>query len=187
MIPRTAQLAALLVASCCAIATGASCSGNGTRDVRPAPGDARNQASNDVNEQLLQLSAHPDLEILIRTGTQHWAAGEITLLLRGNGTVEVTQRQATKTTSFEGELAKDELDACGRTLHSHRFTAARTSALPREPGDVPAILTLRRDGEVVFTADLWNADRFDDADLGAILRAADQLVHRVSAGKLGQP
>jgi hypothetical protein len=48
-------------------------------------------------------------------------------------------------------------------------------------------LTLRRDGKVVFEANLWEADRDLDPDLDAILRSAGQLVHRVSAGKLGQP
>lgn len=40
---------------------------------------------------------------------------------------------------------------------------------------------------VVFEAESWEADRESDADLDAILRSADQLLHRFSAGKLGQP
>lgn len=149
--------------------------------------EVNNDAANDANNQLQQLSAHPALEILIRTGTQHWASGEISLAVHGSGAVQVTQRQATTTASFEGVLSKGELDSLGRTLHEHRFTSARTSSPSREPGDTPVMLTLRRDGKVVFEANLWEADRDLDPDLDAILRVAARLIHRVSAGKLGQP
>lgn len=139
------------------------------------------------NHQLLQVSADPALEIIIRTGTQHWQDGELTLTVRGNGAVDVTQRQAAKTASFAGTLPTAELDAFGRALHTHRFTAPRTSELPREPGDTPVMLALHHDGKVTFAARIWSADRDTDADLDAILRAAERLTHRVSAGKLGQP
>ncbi len=187
MIVRITGLPSLLLAIGCAVTTGASCSGGSSATRDEASNQASNQASNDVNEPLLQLSAHPTLEILVRTGTQHWAAGEITLLVNGKGTVHVIQLRASSTTSFDGTLTQAELDAFGRALHAHRFTAPRTSSLPREPGDTPATLTLRRDAKVVFAAELWSAHRDDDPDLDAILRAADQLIHRVSAGKLGQP
>lgn len=49
-----------------------------------------NEANDDESTQLQQLGAHPALEILIRTGTQHWASGEISLVVRGSGTAEVT-------------------------------------------------------------------------------------------------
>jgi hypothetical protein len=114
-------------------------------------------------------------------------AGEITLVVRGNGTAEVAQLQATTTTSFKGVLSRGELDAFGRTLHTHRFTAARTSAPSREPGDTPVLLTLRHAGKLTLEADIWNVDRFEDPDLDAILRTAERLIYRLSAGKLGQP
>ncbi len=190
MILRKAIAAALFAAACGGLGASASCGTGGTGgtgNARQERSDVSKEASNDVNQQLLQLSANPALEILVRTGTQHWQAGEVTLLVRGDGAATVTQRQATTNAAFEGALSKEELDAFGQALQAHRFTAARTSALPREPGDTPAVLALRRAGEVVFEASLWSADRDDDADLDAILRAADQLIHRISAGKLGQP
>jgi hypothetical protein len=182
MIARDFIAAAVVVAGCGAFGLSASC-GAGGGNAR----QERSDVSNESNRQLLELSAHPELEILIRTGTQHWMAGEVTLVVHGSGTVEVTQRQATATASFRGTLSKDEVDAFGRMLHEHRFTAPRTSALPREAGDTPVALALYLDGAVALKVDLWEADRDDDAELGAILRAAEQLVHRVSAGKLGQP
>jgi hypothetical protein len=183
MIIRGVIAAVLVVAGGGAVGAGAACGGGGASSAR----QERTNVSNDANHQLLQVSAHPSLEILIRIGTQHWQAGELTLVVHGSGSVEVTQRQAAATTSFGGVLPKADLDALGRELGAHRFTAARTSVLPREPGDTPVVLTLRHDGEVTFEAQIWNADRDVDADLDAILRAAERLIYRVSAGKLGQP
>jgi hypothetical protein len=191
VIRRDVIAAALVVSVSGGVAASTACGAGGAGSARQERSDVstavNNDAASDANNQLPQLSAHPALEILIRTGTQHWATGEITLVVRGTGVVEVAQRQATETASFEGALPKDELDSLGRTLHAHRFTASRTSAPTREPGDTPLMLTLRRDGKVVFEANLWEADRDLDSDLDAILRSAGQLLHRVSAGKLGQP
>lgn len=140
-----------------------------------------------MTDELRQVSAHPDLEIVIRTGTQHWRAGEITLTVRGNGSAAVAQRQAETTASFEATLDRDDLDAFGRELARHRFTAQRTSKLPREPGDTQVRLALQRASKVEFETQIWDADRDSDADLDAILVAGQRLVHRITKGALGRP
>lgn len=160
-----------------AIALAGACASKGN--------NARQEQS--VTEELRQLSAHPDLEVVIRTGTEHWRTGEITLTVRGDGAARVVQRQAQGATSFEATLGKDHVDALGRELAARRFTAARTSKLPREPGDTPVRLALERGGKAVFEAQLWDGDRDGDADLDAILVAGRRLVHRVSDGALGEP
>lgn len=185
MIRKDVLAAALAVSVSGGVGASASCGAGGAGNARQERSDVSTEATNEANPQLQQLSAHPALEIMIRTGTQHWASGEITLVVHGNGAVELTQRQANETAPFTGALSKDELDAFGQALHEHRFTAPRSSAPTREPGDTPVVLTLRRDGKVVFEANLWEADRDLDADLDAILRSADQLIHRISGGKLG--
>lgn len=185
MIRRDVIAAALVISVSGGVAASTACGAGGAGSARQERSDVSTEANDDASSQLQQLSAHSALEILIRTGTQHWASGEISLAVHGSGAVQVTQRQATTTASFEGVLSKGELDAFGQALHAHRFTAARTSSPSREPGDTPVVLTLRRDGKVVFEAEIWAADRDEDADLDAILRTADRLIHRVSAGKLG--
>lgn len=153
-----------------------------------APGTPKEQpvVSSKPNDLLEQLSAHPDLQILVQTGTQHWAAGEVSLTVRGDGSVEVLQRQASSTKTFHGKLTKAETDELGLLLHQHHFTAPRTSTLPRQPGDTPLLLALRQGGKSLFDADLWEADRDSDPDLEAILRATEQLLYRVSSGALGR-
>ena len=162
-------------------------SGSGSGGTSGTSGSHATQEPRDVSDELRQLTSHPDLEVVIRTGLQHWRAGEITLAVRGNGAATVTQRLATGDTSFTATLDKDEVDALGRDLDAHRFTAARTSKLPRKPGDTPVRFVLQRGDHRAFEAQIWNADRFDDADLDAILSAGQRLVWRVSNGAIGGP
>lgn len=172
MIHRTTHLCTIAIVLTCA------CAANGN--------NARQEQS-DVSEELRQVSAHPDLEIVIRTGTEHWRAGEITLTVHGNGSAAVTQRQAQGVKSFEATLKTDEVDAFGRELGAHRFTARRASKMPREPGDTPVRLALQRGGTVVFEIQVWDADREGDPDLDAILIAGQRMIHHVSKGALGKP
>jgi hypothetical protein len=164
-----------------AIALAGACAGHEAADK-----NARQEQS-DVTDELRQVSAHPGLEIVIRTGTQHWRAGEITLTVRGNGSAEVAQHQAQASTSFKDTLDTGAVDGFGRELAQHRFTAQRASKLPREPGDTPVRLALHRAGTVAFEVQIWDGDRDGDADLDAILVASQRLVHRITKGALGRP
>jgi hypothetical protein len=166
-----------------------ACRANGNTGASGANGLGTNakQETSDVSEELRQLSAHPDLEVVIRTGTQHWKAGEITLTVRGDGAAAVLQRQASGETPFDATLTKDEVDRFGRELGEHHFTASRTSKLPRKPGDTPVRLALQHGGKPGFEVQIWEADRHADAELDAILVAGRRLLHRVTKGALGAP
>jgi hypothetical protein len=166
-----------------------ACRANGSNGASGTNGIGTNakQETSDVSDELRHLSAHPDLEVVIRTGTQHWKAGEITLTVHGDGAATVIQRQASGETSFEATLTKDEVDSFGRELDERRFTAQRTSKLPRKPGDTPVHLALQHGGRPGFEVQIWEADRHDDPDLDAILVAGRRLIHRVTKGALGAP
>ena len=49
------------------------------------------------------------------------------------------------------------------------------------------MLRVDRANAPTFEVQLWDADRYKDADLDAILRTADALIHEISGGKLGRP
>ncbi len=131
------------------------------------------------------FSKHPNLTITIVTGTEHFRAGEFALSIDGGGSARVVQKNAGKTNTFELVLTEARVDEFGALLAKHRFSAKRTSKLPRQPGDSPVRLSAERDGEKLILVDVWNGDRFQDSDLDAMLKAANTLVYEVSGGKIG--
>lgn len=140
-----------------------------------------------MDDSIRALDRHPTATVTIRFGTEHFGNGEIALAVRGDGAVSVEQRTATGVTRYTAQLDAARVAALGRALAEHRFTAPRTSAPPRDPGDSPLVLRLSGAGVPAFEAELWYADRFKDPDLDAIMRIADDLLHTASGGKLGQP
>jgi hypothetical protein len=175
------QLPAAWLALALALALPAACS------ERPKPQtDPRTEAPA-MDDPLRNLDRHPAAAITIRFGTEHFGNGEITLAVRGDGSVTVDQRAAGKVTHYNAQLDSARIVALGRTLTDHRFTAPRTSTLPREPGDTQLVLRLSGPGVPAFETTIWHADRFKDRDLDAILRAADDVLYTASGGKLGQP
>lgn len=123
--------------------------------------------------------------LTIQQGTEHFDDGRITLTIDGAGAVRVEQQRAGATQRYQGQLDRAALTALAEALASHHFTQARRTSLPREPGDTPVALRFARPGSAPFVAELWNADRYRDRDLDAILRLADAQLHRASGGALG--
>jgi hypothetical protein len=150
------------------------------------PTEPRQEASA-MDDPLRGFDRRPTDTVTIRFGTEHFGNGEITLAVRGDGAVSVDKRAAGAVTHYSAKLDAARLVALGRLLADHRFTAPRTSTLPRQPGDTPLVLRLSGSGVPAFETTIWYADRFADRDLDAILRAADDLLHTASGGKLGQP
>ena len=138
-----------------------------------------------MEERLRTLAQHPGLTITIRSGTEHFRGGQITLSLRGDGDATIEQLRSGEHTRFAAKLGAARVDQVGRALGEHGFTRSRRSSLPREPGDTPLILDLSQEGQVLFHADLWYGDRYQDADLSAILDLWSTLLHEISGGKLG--
>jgi hypothetical protein len=140
-----------------------------------------------MDDALRSLDRRPEITITVQQGTEHWKQGLITLTVHGGGQAIVEQRRAGETTRREATLAPARIAAIGAALAARRFTAARTTTTPREPGDTPLILRVEGAGGAPFEASLWAADRYQDRDLDAILKLADGVIHEVTGGALGQP
>jgi hypothetical protein len=151
------------------------------------PQTALPQEATAMDDPLRAFDRHPTDTVTIRFGTEHFGNGEITLAVRGDGAVRVDQRAAGATTHYGAQLDAARIVALGRVLADHRFTAPRTSTLPRNPGDTQLVLRLSGGGVPAFETTIWYADRFGDRDLDEILRAADDVLYTASGGKLGQP
>ena len=139
-----------------------------------------------MDDLLRALDRHPDVTVVIRQGTEHFDDGLITLAIHGDGNATVEQRRSGREQQFTARLPAARIASLGGTLADHRFTAARTTKLPREPGDTPLLLRVDRGGAPAFQVEIWYADRYQDRDLDAIVRLADALIHEVTGGKLGQ-
>lgn len=156
-----------------------------------APGCASSSAPSDhketqaMEDPLRAFDRNPDAVVTIRYGTEHFANGVITLRLHGDGKAEVEQLRAGQTTRDELHLPAARIAALGGALADHKLTAPRTTTLPREPGDTELLLRLDRAGAPVFNADLWYGDRYQDRDLDAVIRLADEVIHEVTQGRLG--
>ncbi len=147
--------------------------------------DTQKEAS--MDDLLHALDRHPDVAVVILQGTEHFEDGLITLTIRGDGTATVEQLVSGKTQRYTAKIDAARIATLGNTLAAHRFTEARATTLPRAPGDTQLVLRVDRAGAPAFQVQLWDADRYKDADLDAILRTADAWIHEVSGGKLGQP
>jgi hypothetical protein len=151
----------------------------------PAPRhDTQKESS--MDDLLHALDRHADVAVTIRQGTEHFDDGQITLVVRGDGSATVEQLASGAAQHYAMKLDAARIATLGNLLAVHRFSAARTTTLPRKPGDTQLVLRVDRGGTQAFQAELWDADRYKDADLDAILHTADALIHEVSGGKLGQ-
>lgn len=139
----------------------------------PRPAEPAQEIS--MDDSLRQLDQHPRLSISIRQGTEHFRDGQVTITVRGDGLIAADRLRAGTPSHVEQRLPPERIRELGRALADHRLTAARTSKLPREPGDSPLVLRVEG-GARPFQADLWYGDRYQDRDLDAIIRLADGLV-----------
>ena len=139
-----------------------------------------------MEDPLRVFDRHPTATVTIQAGTEHFGNGQVTLAMRGDGAVNVDQRVAGAVHHYTAQLDGARVAALGRALADHRFTAPRTSTMPRQPGDSQLVLRLSGDGVPTFEVTIWYADRFADRDLDAILRATDDVLATASGGKLGQ-
>jgi hypothetical protein len=184
MAPRHTTASGTLLATLLAGAAAPGCSAPApSRDTQKADP----QKGSSMDDLLQSLDHHADVAVTVRQGTEHFDDGQITLVVRGDGKVTVDQLAAGATQHYALKLDAARVAQLGNLLAAHRFTAARTTTLPRQPGDTQLALRVERGGSQAFQAELWDADRYKDADLDAILHAADALIHEASGGKLGQP
>ncbi len=129
-----------------------------------------------MSESLRTFSAHPALAAVFVLGTEHFDNGQFTLRVSGDGAAKLTQRRSGTTEEFEKSLEPAAVNQLGEVLADNDFTKARTSTLPREPGDTPVVLELFDGDSSQFRAEIWEADRYDDKQLAAILSAAEEII-----------
>jgi hypothetical protein len=154
----------------------------------PSVGDAQKETPGPMDDSLRSLDHQPDLSISLRQGTEHFRDGQITLTVHGDGRAEVEQLRAGTTTRTQARLPAARVTEIGRALADHRFTAPRTTSLPREPGDTPLVLRAERPGAAPLEIQLWYADRYQDRDLDAIIKLADAVIQEVrAASTAGSP
>lgn len=130
------------------------------------------------------LADDPELQIEIRVGIEFWRNGEITLRVRGDGGVEVLQRRSGKERRFDARLDGPRVRALGEELAGEGLTAFAPQPGDREPDDMPVMLRVARNGDVLHEAVLSYGDRYDDPRLDSVLRRYEALVEEVTEGEL---
>ena len=128
------------------------------------------------------LADHPELTVEVTTGIEGWHTGQIALSVRGDGGVAVRNRRSgEEARDFEGTLDRAEVDALAAELDGLELPGRGGST---EPDDSPVVVTLRRDGEAVGSAEAWYSRRYEDARLDAALRRVEAIVSAVTGGRL---
>lgn len=143
----------------------------------PVPVDARER---EMDAILRALATHPEVQVRITVGTEYFGAGQFTLAVAGDGKVGVTQRTSGQVKTYDKTLAPDAVTAFGTLMADNRLAAARTSSLPRQPGDTPVKIEIARGDAPAFEVSIWDGDRFDDPQLMAILKETERLLQDVS-------
>jgi hypothetical protein len=133
-----------------------------------------------MNEPLRALDQHPAAVVSVTYGTEYFGDGQFTVTVEGNGRVAVEQRSAGARSDWEVRVAPARIAEIGRLLADHRLTAARTTHLPRSPGDTPLLLRFTCPDTPPFQVELWHADRYDDPDLDAIVALFEELAREAT-------
>ena len=180
MMPRT--FARGLIVGALSLGLGAGCAERANRHRDDATKEP--PAMDDV---LRNLARNPATTVTVQQGTEHFDDGQVTLTVRGDGTIEVEQRRSGAVTRHAGQLPVARIEALGAQLADLQLTRPRTTTLPRQPGHTPLVLRVEGGAARSFRADLWYGDRYQDRQLDGIIRLADALIHEVSGGALGQP
>ncbi len=127
------------------------------------------------------LSDHPELTVEITTGNEGWHTGRIVLAVGGDGSVEVRNRRSGEERSFSGRLERPEVDALGGELSGLDLPGRVDET---EPDETPVFVALRQSGELVGSAEAWNARRYEDPRLDGVLRRSEAIVSDVTGGRL---
>src|SRR4051795_4413849 len=130
---------------------------------------------------LRQLGEHRDVTVEISTGTEHYLHGEVTLSVRGDGSVEVLNRRSGREQRFSGRLDSADVDELGAALAELELPG-RAGAT--EPDDGPVKVAVRRDGQTLSQGEAWHSHRYDDPRLDDVLRRYQDVVEDVTQGRL---
>ena len=137
-----------------------------------------------VNELLAGLEGHPDVTVEVTTGLENWRKGLVVLAAKGDGTAEVLNRVSGKESRKAGKVAPAALKALAKACAAVGIPTLKSPPGPREPGDTPVVLRVRQGARVLAEANVWYADRYDNAALDKVVEAYDAIVSDLTGGEL---
>lgn len=129
-----------------------------------------------MNKLLESLIEHPDVSIAITMGEEHWSNGETTLVIQGDGSLKISNLRSGETKSYEGELDHSRLQAVGKSLAQADIGLLRPSDELREPDDMPVTVKIFLGDLELLNQELWEGDRFTDANLNSVIMLFEKLV-----------
>ncbi|HOU54899.1 MAG TPA: hypothetical protein PLQ97_13305 [Myxococcota bacterium] len=136
-------------------------------------------------QELREWNGHPEWEVQITTGTEHFRKGLVTLLLRGDGTAVIRNRRAGQDLPpREGTVPAEQVRELGSRLGALDPSALPGGDRPRVPGDTPVRIEVRRQGTVQAEVRCWHSDRYEVATLDRVLEQADDIVLALTNGEL---
>jgi hypothetical protein len=118
--------------------------------------------------------------VLVSTGTEYWRVGEITLVVHGDGAVQVRHRRSGEHTAYADRLDEDELASLGDELVRHGFATLAPERTHTRPDEHLVTLELRRGDEVLRHEQIPRGDE----RLEGILAIHRRLVERATEGAL---
>lgn len=134
---------------------------------------------------LREWDRHPEWEVRITTGTEHFRKGVVTLVLRGDGSAQVLNRRAGQDLPpREGKVPADQVRELGSRLASVDLSALPGGDQPRVPGDTPVAIEVRKGGTIQAQARCWHADRYEIPTLDRLLERADDTILALTNGEL---
>ncbi|MBP7126560.1 hypothetical protein KBD49_09375 [Myxococcota bacterium] len=134
---------------------------------------------------LSDWSHHPEWEVRITTGTEHFRKGVVTLELQGDGTARIRNRRAGQDLPpREGKVPAEQVRELGSRLVALEPGNLPGGDRPRVPGDTPVVIEVRERGAVRVQARCWHSDRYDLPALDRLLEQADDLVLGLTNGEL---
>lgn len=130
------------------------------------------------------LSAHPDAEVALSIGTEHFGAGAITLALHGDGRIGVLNRSRGEEHRFDLRADRGRATALARELAALDLVELRAAEDPRPPGDVPIDVRVALGDQTLHHTELWYGDRWKDPRIDQLVRWFDALVEEATDGVL---
>ncbi|MBE2317529.1 hypothetical protein DVA67_016215 [Solirubrobacter sp. CPCC 204708] len=125
-----------------------------------------------------------DWTVELTTGTEHFEAGEIALRVRHGGSVEVDHRRAGDHRRYTGLLDADELARFAEAMRETGIDTLVSTRTEWATGEDTLRVEVRDGDAPVHRAEIPAGERFDDERVGRVLRAYDEVVERVTEGRL---
>jgi hypothetical protein len=120
----------------------------------------------------------------LSVGQQHFRNGVVTLVVEGSGAMRVVQLRSGAEREWEGRLPAERVAALSEELAALDLRTVASPGRGRDPDDAPVHLVLRSGDAAAHEAQLWHADRFEDARLDRLLQRWQALTEEITDGAL---